>query len=66
MSSVINSTEDILETKFSTDYLLRPYPILLTSNPKFIIGQFADNHFLFHFHSLINKNSMTTSIEAQN
>src|SRR5450759_4345530 len=44
MSSAINSTEDILEKKFSTGYLLLPFLILLILNLKFIIGHFADNH----------------------
>jgi len=36
-----------MEIKFSTDYLLLPFLILLISKAKFIIGHFADNHILF-------------------
>jgi len=47
MCTVKYLTEDTLELKFSTDYLLQPFHILLFSKAKFIIGHFADNHIIF-------------------
>ena len=44
MCTVTNLIEDTLVIKFSTDYLLLPFLILLISKAKFIIGHFADNH----------------------
>ena len=47
MSSAINSTEDILEKRYSTDFLLLPFLMLQILNLKFTIGHFADNHIYF-------------------
>ena len=42
-----------MEIKFSTDYLLLPFLILLISKAKFIIGHFADNHIIIFHHMFI-------------
>ena len=47
MSTVSNSTEDISGKECSIDWSLPLQNTIPTSNPEFITGRFADNHYFF-------------------
>ena len=48
MSTAISSTEDISEKRCSIDWCSPLQITIPISNPEFITGRFADNHFILY------------------